>query len=88
MEPDMMPHLPVLITAIAAFVALALYGRARTALAQSRSECHEARCAAEGWRDVAVAEGLGEGDNEDALPWEPEYLHPPQYDVDEDEGLP
>ncbi len=36
----------------------------------------EARRHAEGYRDMVVSEGLGEGDGEDRLPWEP------QEDVD------
>jgi len=39
-------------------------------------ERDEARRHATGWRDLAVDEGLGEGDGEDILSWEEGYLQP------------
>ena len=54
------------------FIAVGLAGN-RSVLTQKLAEAREQ---AEGWRNLAVAEGLGEGDGEDRLPWESGYLQP------------
>ncbi len=52
-------------------------------LDKMKGEVADARRQAEGWRDLAVENGFGEGDNEDCLPWEPNYLQPPDYEADD-----
>lgn len=79
----------VVIGSFAVLCVLCLHWVSQARIAEARAlllqrQCEElteerddARTHAAGWRDVAVHEGLGEGDGEDVLPWEEGYLEAP-----------